>query len=725
MKKLFVFAASVAAIAAVSCNKSEADLASVNNEPVRKITAVIENATKTAYVESGSTATFSWKAGDQIKLLVYSNSDATKAANFYRFNADSDGASSDFTLSGTSNWSAYRTIGYALYSSELVPGGTDGAYTVTLPDTYSVTGSDFSTVKIPMIGKETSTDVYSFKTAVGVLKLTLTNVPVAARKLVLKTSDAVAGTYPLDYENGLLMSAATSSTNIITINFSQQPAGSTVDVYIPVPVGSISAGATIEIQQTDGTVIKATGATVKAIPVERNKILPIGSISVEDWVSLGTGKFIDNHAFYQAGWSSSTIDASTYLNVEIQQHATETNRYRLVHPYQALFDTYGTTPLEGATGPNEYLTFTVRNDISEGVVLNDSYRTGFQNYEQKYELWHDNPYWGGENYFNNRIINYDGSGNPANIQLAPHYYGYYDDSCAENPKIEIVFPGSSPMLVFNYAGNTTASYADGNISVTLGANATGVKAVAAAYLSEGVEAILAGDSSVLSFDATGSQPVSLADGTYRLIYKVETDGHGYTFKDGGAFLVSNKTEIPLTASMVSVSIDAGNKDGSAHYDGDGASALVDGDISTFWHTPWMDSSTLTYYQGYGYYTDITDPYLYDDLDFTYGAYIDIDLGSGKTVTDFEVRACLRNTSTDFPRHVIIYTSADTSVWKQVAEVANICSGINKGEWITPIECSGAAARYIRFSIIENTSGLDLRDPAAQGCTHLAEIKIFE
>lgn len=711
MKKLFVFAASVAAIAAVSCNKSEADLASVNNEPVRKITAVIENATKTAYVESGSTATFSWKAGDQIKLLVYSNSDATKAANFYRFNADSDGASSDFTLSGTSNWSAYSTIGYALYSSELVAGGTDGAYTVTLPDTYSVSGSDFSTVKIPMIGKETSTDVYSFKTAVGVLKLTLTNVPVAARKLVLKTSDAVAGTYPLDYENGLQMSAATSSANNITINFSQQPAGSTVDVYIPVPVGSISAGATIEIQQTDGTVIKATGATVKAIPVERNKILPIGSISVEDWVSLGTGKFIDNHAFYQAGWSSSTIDASTYLDVEIQQHATETNRYRIVKPYQALFDTYNTTPLAGATGPNDYLTFTVRDDISEGIVLNDSYRTGFQNYDQASELWHDNPYWYGANFYNNRIIKYDGSGKPANIQLAPNYYGYYTESCAENPKIEIVFPGASPMLVFNYANLTTASYADGNISVTLGANATGVKAVAASDLASGVEAILAGDSSVLSFDASGSQAAALADGTYTLVYKVETDGHGYTFKDGGKFLVSSKTEIPLTASMVTVSIDAGTKDGTSHYDGAGAPALVDGDISTFWHTPWSD---------YG-----TDYYSWNDLDSTYGAYIDIDLGSGKTVTDFEVRACLRSAYSAFPKHVLIYTSPDNSAWTQVAEVANVCSGISAGEWITPIQCSSAAARYIRFSIIENSEGQDLRDPAAAACTHLAELQLFE
>ena len=708
MKKLFVFAASVAAVAAVSCSKNDTP---IQNSPVHKITATVENATKTAYVESGSTATFSWKAGDQIKLLVYSNSDATKAANFYRYNADSDGASSTFTLSGTSSWGEWNTIGYALYPSDLGQGGTDGAYTVTLPDTYTVNGSDFSTVKIPMIGKETATDVYSFKTAVGVLKLTLTNVPVAARKLVLKTSDAVAGTYPLDYENGLLMSAATSSTNDITINFSQQPAASTVNVYIPVPVGSISAGATIEIQQTDGTVIKATGATVKAIPVERNKILPIGSISVEDWVSLGTGKFVDNHGFYQAWWSSSTVTAETYLDVEIQQHATEPNRYRLVKPYQALFDTYNTTPFAGATGPNEYLTFTVRDDISQGIVLNDSYRTGFQNYDKPYELWHDNPCWYGENFYNNRIIKYDGSGNPANIQLAPNYYGESTESCAENPKIEIVFPGASPMLIFNYTGLTTASYSDGNISVTLGANATGVKAVAATDLAAGVEAILAGDSSVLSFDASGSQAAALADGTYTLVYKVETDGHGYTFKDGGKFLVSSKTEIPLTASMISANVDAGTKDGSSHYDGSGTPALVDGDISTFWHTPWED-------KGASYYS-------WSDLDATYGAYIDIDLGSGKTVTDFEVRACLRSAYSAFPKHVLVYTSPDNSAWTKVADVADVCTGIAAGAWITPIQCTSAAARYIRVSIIENSEGQNLRDPAAAACTHLAELKLFE
>lgn len=708
MKKLFVFAASVAAVAAVSCSKSEADLASVNNEPVRKITAVIENATKTAYVESGSTATFSWKAGDQIKLLVYSNSDATKAANFYRFNADSDGASSDFTLSGTSNWSAYSTIGYALYSSELVPGGTDGAYTVTLPDTYSVSGSDFSTVKIPMIGKETSTDVYSFKTAVGVLKLTLTNVPVAARKLVLKTSDAVAGTYPLDYENGLLMSAATSSTNNITINFSQQAAGSTVDVYIPVPVGSISAGATIEIQQTDGTVIKATGATVKAIPVERNKILPIGSISVEDWVSLGTGKFVDNHGFYQAGWSSSTIDASTYLDVEIQQHATETNRYRLVKPYQALFDTYNTTPLAGATGPNDYLTFTVRDDISQGIVLNDSYRTGFQNYDQAYELWHDNPYWYGANFYNNRIIKYDGSGNPANIQLAPNYYGYYTESCAENPKIEIVFPGASPMLIFNYAGLTTASYSDGNISVTLGANATGVKAVAATDLAAGVEAILAGDSSVLSFDASGSQAAALAAGTYTLVYKVETADHGYTFKDGGSFYVPASNEITLSTANVTACC-------SSQYAGDngGVAALTDKDPSTHWHSIYWDAYTTN--------------------DTVYGVYFDIDLGASpiqKFQFKFQVRAANANAA---PTSIIYGVSNDGSTWTQVGgtDSTGLTSSSDGGTIVTlTAQDAGSAYRYIRFGIIDSTNGDsgsltgDLNFSGYKKSVNMAELHLF-
>ena len=378
MKKIIVYAMAIASIAAVSCNKIETQ-APVTSEGKYSITATIDNSdTKTAYDADGK---FSWVANDQIKVMVYSQSDASKTANFYRFNADETGTTVSFTCTGTPDWTAYARTGYAVYPSDLALGGTEGAYTVTLPDSYTLTGSDFlSALKVPMIGTQVEPDKYSFKTAVGLLKVTLTNVPVAARKLVLKTGDKLAGAFTLDAENGLLMSTgAADATSVITINFPQQTAGSTINVFVPVPVGTISAGATFEVQQSDGTVIKATPATAKAITIERNHVLPLPAISVEDWVSLGTGMYMDDHGFYYLGISGRSAD--DYASVTVEKHATEAGRYRISAPYASCpdVDTY-------LADASAYLYI----DTKDGdIVANHAYK--YNNDSQK---MFDAPYWG-------------------------------------------------------------------------------------------------------------------------------------------------------------------------------------------------------------------------------------------------------------------------------------------------------------------------------------------
>lgn len=706
MKKIFVYAMAIASIAAVSCNKIENE-APVTSEGKYSITATIDNSdTKTAYDADGK---FSWVAGDKVSVVVY-KAESPYTTDKYSFAAEADGNTATFKSVGTPDWTAYPKSGFAIYPNSLTLGGEKDSYTVSLPDNYTLSsGSDFTKIGIPMIGTEESENVFRFKTAVGILKVTLTNVPVSARKLVITTSgDNVSGTFPLNAttaENGLAMADATSAGNSITVNFPQQAAGATVSILVPVPAGKISAGATFAVQQSDGTAIKTTPATVRDITIERNHVLPLPAIAVEDWVSLGTGKFMDDHGFYYLGASGRSAD--DYASVTIEKHGTEAGRYRISAPYASCPST--ATVLPNAA---DYLYI---DTVSGDVVANHSYK-----FNNGSSIMLDAPYWGYDVlYQNSRIIKYASDGiTPANIQLAPYYYAFNGDytlaNCAQNPKIEIVFPGATPMLAnaFNYANGATATYDSGSINVNISNSyITAVKVVAAASVADGVTALENG-TDIYSFTATDSQTATLSDGDYYLVYKVETDGHGFTYKYSSKFEVTSKTEISLTAGMVSVNTDAGKKDGTSHYDGAGPGALVDNDITTYWHT--------SYYNGYSGY------YEFYDLDPTYGAYIDIDLGASKTVTDFEYRACLRSgAGADFPKHVIVYTSADNSTWNKVGESENVCSGTAAGEWITPIQCSGSAARYIRFSIISNTSNKDLRDPSAQGCTHLAEIKIYE
>ena len=536
-----VFYSLMAAAILFSCAKiAEEDK---TEEPAVTLTATIDNGdeTKTLYEEDAinKKAVLNWIEGDQIRLVVYNNT--TAAVGYYTLTAKESGPSVPFTFGG--DVQTHSRSGYAVYPTPNLGGNNNDGYMVTLPEGYSVSGTDLSRVKVPMIGKvdPLNENSYTFSAAVGVLKVTLTNVPVNARKLVVTApdSDNLSGTFPLDAENGYTMSAAIGEAgHSITVSFDQQASGATVSVYVPVPVGSLSTGTTFDVQQTDGTSLKKL-TTKMAIPIGKGQLIPLAAFPVEDWITLGQGLFMDDDAFYANGYIGRK--AEDYISVTIQQHASNPRRYRVVNPYQAYLDRRGTTKMSGAEGPNEYLTFT----LEDNFVLNDSYRTGLQYYNYGYEVAYDHPYWSGvANYWNNQVIRRDAQGNPANIQLAPVYFRNDSwqvvNNASQNPKIEIVFPGSTPMLPNNnYPTRAGATYSAGNVDVTIN-DGTGtisaVKVKVAASLDAGALALLEGDSD-LNFTVTGAKALGLADGTYHLVYMVETDGHGYTIKDGGSFSV--------------------------------------------------------------------------------------------------------------------------------------------------------------------------------------------
>ena len=705
MKKILFLGVAAATLALVACNKTETDVPAGERYT---ITGVIDaSATKTAYEESAGKAVFTWKAADRIHVVVY-NASSPFTADKYAFTADTDGTSVNFTSTGTPDFTAYPKSGFAVYPSNVVStGGVKDNYTITLPAEYTVSGSDFSRVGIPLIGTETTEDKYSFKTAVGVVKLTLTNVPVTARKLVLTSaSDNLSGTFPLNATTaaeGLSMADAASAGHSLTINFSQQAAGASVDLYIPLPAGSISAGATFDVQDGSGNSIKSV-TTQSAIPVTRNKVQPIGSVAVEEWVSLGTGKFMDDDAFYASGHGGRTV--ADYVDVEIQQHATETKRYRVVNPYQAYMTQKGKSAMSGAVGPGEYLTFT----IEDGYVANDSYRTGLQYYSYGYELAYDNPVWYGSAYnkWNNCVIKEDGD-KWTNIQLAPLYFNNSSwslvNNASENPKIEIVRPGYDPIRLHynNYPGTVSASVSGNQVTVSWTSEyISSVKTVLGASLDECVAALKAGGSNVLTFTGSGtSQAANVTSGAYVLVSQIMTDGHGWTFRNHGNVYVSSYPQITLTADMVSpIATETG--EGSV-------AALVDGSTSntSYWHSPW--SVTGTY-------------------DATYGVYIDIDLGEGNGVKNFELRLCPRaGASNDYPDHIKIYASNDKTAWGDaLAEQSNLYgNGYSNGLWYPAFACSASdAKRYIRISILStNGSNANVSDLRSSGCTHLGEIAL--
>lgn len=301
MNKTIIISMAVAVLALCSCAKleNEVPVAAPTHDAVQTLTACIDNTdSKTQYEESGNKAIMSWETLDEIKLLVYAASDPDKAANFYRFRAQSSGGTAEFAPVGnagqsiTPDFTTYPRAGFAVYPSDLTVGGKLGAYTITLPGSYTVSGTDLSRIKVPLLGSTTPADGshYTFKTAVGVLKVTLNNVPSNARKLVLtgQESDQLSGVFPMDLENGLQMSACSGSAgNVITVNFDSPSHGSTLVVYIPVPVGTLSTGATFDVQDNAGTSIKKV-TTKKDLGIVRNHMLPLPAFSVDPMMDVFT-----------------------------------------------------------------------------------------------------------------------------------------------------------------------------------------------------------------------------------------------------------------------------------------------------------------------------------------------------------------------------------------------------------------------------------------------------
>lgn len=589
--------------------------------------------TKTLYKESGNKAILHWVKQDQIKFIVYNRN--SYSANFYRFIAQNDGTEARFVLATTIDYNSWTPSGYAVYPTSLGISGTKDAYKVSLPATYTVSGTDMTKGFIPMIGaaQPGNPNDYVFKAAVGVLRITLTDLHPDARKLTLKTSsDKLSGTFSLDAENGLLMSSASGTVgHSITVNFDRQTAGSTLTVYMPVPVGSISAGAVLEVQREDGSALMATAPTVRDLAVGRGQLIKLPPIQVESWSPIGTGQFIDFDAF----------DDGLYVSGIIEQSTLDQHRYRMAGPYQAFLDKAGN---EGkkvlfAEGPDAYLYFT----LEDGYVLFNKHATGMAYKDSAEERSVSHPGTSGVNYWNSRVIKTDGTA-PANIQLAPYSlssseWGLYTDE-TENPRMEIVFPGATPMLTDGYAQTATASYNGGKVYVEMAdARITAVKVKAAASLAEGVVSLEAGTAD-LTFTEAGNQSLPLADGEYHLVYKVETDGHGYTYKDGGSF-ESNPADPALTDHWLTIFTDKSYselKAGVTQSDIDAKKALAETpDLATWVAEPLLNGTydskeKLFRIHSYEPYSDpmlcqalLTDPY--SSLNNPTG----IEVSSGQTI----------------------------------------------------------------------------------------------
>ena len=450
MKKLLYSVLALAGIFAVSCNKEiEAPVAPEHNGNTHKVTLKAafanEGATRTEYANN---KTFSWVEGD----VVYVRCLNEEEEKWYwaPFVAETSGEVTDLTGEVDDGYEPYDVAVY-------VPGDNyvgsvyynESTVRVVAPISYHEDGyglveaSDgnspyWNSVEIPSdnplsllpLVSVTKDETLYFQTAMGVLKLNLTDVPAAADHVRITSADNGAlGNYLMVQDGEIRMSEPWYSddgqryaTSFAEYYFEPVSDGK-VSFLMPLPVGTLVADSTVELLDSEGNVL-FTKSFKKDVVIARNKITELVELSAKvEWKSIGTGKYYDSYIWNLAGWT-----ADEYVDVEIFQDASDDKTFRISSPYGAAAKKFNYTPAGTVVPASDVLTLKISKD---DYVDYGDHQTGVYDadYDEGTMFFHPKNYFG---IGRNLVAKYGADGIPANIILAPVYEwetaGYWTSS---------------------------------------------------------------------------------------------------------------------------------------------------------------------------------------------------------------------------------------------------------------------------------------------------------
>lgn len=311
MKKIFYTLLSISALGAIaiSCHKElteapeDNSIIAFNSNIPTTIEAIInpdDSETKTQY---DGNVTFGWTNGDQVRMPVvkWSGSNSTgsiTACDFYTFKTtnDSGNASATFIInngsadmeeydpnpSGTAN--TWTSMGYLVYPHGIFNKEYSGTKpVVTLPASITYNASTpLDGGVVPLIGRKDG-EKYKFSTAVGIIKLTISNAPSGGKKIKLVSTDKpIAGKFAISDVDATVSqianTSATTGTYELTLTSLSLTDQETYEFYLPVPVGVYAANS-LSISVLDSNDLPLLEKTIaKEVTIERNVVLSIPTL---------------------------------------------------------------------------------------------------------------------------------------------------------------------------------------------------------------------------------------------------------------------------------------------------------------------------------------------------------------------------------------------------------------------------------------------------------------
>ena len=554
MKKLLFGALALVGILAVSCNKETEVPAGRVPSDGEKTTYTIKavfsepDDVRTAYADN---KTFSWVKGDSVYVRCI---DANNEYWGWRgFEAQNSGAETELVGELEDGWTPYDVAVYQAYKQVASVSYNDANVRVSMPISYHLDGygmdadneepyynsvsvpSDNPLSVLPLVGSAQEDGTLRFQTGVSILKANLTDVDPAATHVRFTAAAGYLGNYLMVKDGEIRMeeSWASDQGQLYSVSFLEYyfapVSDGKVSFYLPIPVGTLTKGSTIEVLDANDNVLFKK-AFAKDVVLPRNKVVELAALSTKvEWVSLGTGKFGDHYHF----------NADYDVDVEIQQNAADPTEFRLVDPYAGYRELTEYEATGDEIGPDPYLVFRVLQKgervngttvTRDDLVYFDAYYTGIIDDSYGVDPFLAHPSRWGNSFTENDwlrsiVVKYQGDGvTPANVQLAPIFFwltdqaagsGYWSGSnyLMENNIIEIKFPGAERIdleasVAYLEIADSTPAQATAIVETSFSSAIASAKIVIAADETKAAEA-LANGTDVTTVTAAGECEVKL------------------------------------------------------------------------------------------------------------------------------------------------------------------------------------------------------------------------
>ena len=238
---------------------------------VTTLRATLDEDTKTAYSDE---KTFSWVEHDRIAALSYSG----ETPLLVGFETASAGRSVSF--SGT--LPAGATLAGQAFYPESFASVEDGSLVLNFPQEFTPDPANPLSA-VPMIGEADEDGNYLFKTAVGILKLTVSGIPGDATGIMLShvgSTVLFSGTFSVPSNSSVTYRETITSANHATALFTPETAGETRSFYFPLPVQTIPAGMVVTLLRS-GSGDLPIAVTARTIELPRNRIVNVSAVASE------------------------------------------------------------------------------------------------------------------------------------------------------------------------------------------------------------------------------------------------------------------------------------------------------------------------------------------------------------------------------------------------------------------------------------------------------------